>query len=253
MSKEPEPDPWDALLEMDAELTEFFGEVNPEAFFKLGQAYPEAASLSEAVGKLYSLPDQAITDLGERYGKLSGKEPMTHDFFRPTDVENIPALAEEVANQIPILPDFIPLATWSGNESLLDQTFWLPLDEFERHPGRRGFRNQLGRRSAFPVREVRLVSALSYVIGLSQRLPEWVSMLVFASDAITDKTVKITTLGNETLPDPNPWVRFIVVFTREEPEEIVPGPPPWVRDHMDLVRRSAFGGVHDLGQGGERL
>jgi hypothetical protein len=212
--------------DIDRELAEVFSPVDPEVFFRLGQERP-GVSLSEALSELHKRevpPGYA----GQPTLKGEGSGGLTPEEVAEIRAEQDPLLLgarSEVRAQA---------STSRGQRHIgfieeLAHVYFYPLDSFESLGGPQRMRDSHGRRMTFTVQEQGVMAFLSGVIQLARTVPDWISMVVFASEP------QGFSMHGECLRE---TVRFIIGFTREEPEGR-PSLPEWIlaRGHSDVGHR----------------
>lgn len=192
--------------DIDRELAEVFNPVDPEVFFRLGQERP-GVSLVEALSELH------MREIPLGYAGQPTLKGGVDTGLSPEEV------AEIRAEQDPLFLGGrsevrTRASTSRGQRHIgfieeLAHVYFYPLDSFEDLGGPQRMRDAHGRRMTFTVQEQGVMSFLSGVIQLARSVPDWVTMVVFASEPQAEA------------------IRFIVGFTREEPEGL-PRLPEWI-------------------------
>lgn len=214
------PTPEEELETLDQALAEIYGPIDPNALFKLGQAYPDAPTVGAAIQATLVQPDEQ---------QLQAHAKQFHD-AQPRSFQGVTlpsAEAEQLASeQERETPTFVRSAVYSGDLVNLNHLYWRSLADLENPRLRSSLRDSQGREEDFRVREVPLAAFLTFVLNLKVA---WIDAHVFI-----DPPVEKVYTGSLPLEHPDLWVKFTIAYSQAgvfQMNELFQGshsPPPWL-------------------------
>lgn len=189
-------------LAFDHEIAQRVGPTDPDNLFRLGQAFPQAETVVDALKEL--MPQEAPESLAASAREYDDavSRPYQGSVVDPAD---IPALQAE---QVPASPTGPKAVAYAGDPADLDRSNWHTLEELP--PLRPQLRGPEGHEITIRIREVPLAAFLTETL---RPLPPWVDRHIFA---------------DQSLQEHGPTVRYVIGYTQAGLGVTNRNPPDWV-------------------------